>query len=104
MKFFAFIISFYFLALSCFPCGDGQECDTKAEQKISATADHQEHQHQTENCTPFCICACCAASVFCQPVESVKTHKLELQAAKFQYEISLISTDLHSIWQPPKIS
>lgn len=103
MKFFAFILSFYFLALSCFPCGDVQECNAKEDQKISISAQHEGHDHQTEDCTAFCSCGCCAVSAFYQPIESLKIPKPVLQSVKFEFEKSFISNDLHSIWQPPRL-
>lgn len=104
MKFFVFIFSFYILALSCLPCGDRQECNVKAEQKITASTPHQEHQHQTEACTPFCSCACCAAASFHQPVMYAKTNGLVFQKLTFYYNDDFLSYDFHSIWQPPRIS
>jgi hypothetical protein len=104
MKFFVFMLSFYMLALNCFPCGDSQECNLKQEQEISVTTSHQDHTPNTETCTPFCSCSCCAASAFYQPVLYAKTIPLDFQSFKFHNKADFSSYDFHSVWQPPKIS
>lgn len=103
MKFFAVILSFYMLALNCFPCGDGEECNVKTEQNISASH-QQDHEHESEACTPFCSCACCAAAGFYHPVSNTKITQLVFHAGKILYlKDNFHSYDLHSVWQPPKI-
>lgn len=104
MKFFVFILSFYMLALNCFPCGDSTECDTKELQKISAPTHHKDHPHETEACAPFCSCACCGAAVFYQPVINAKTITLVFSQRVFHYKNDFNSYDFQSVWQPPKIS
>jgi len=64
VKFFFFILSGFMLYMSCLPCGDGIECNEKAPIEISATDNHREHNHESEACTPFCTCSCCAVSIF----------------------------------------
>lgn len=51
----------YILVLSLAPCGDSVECGESNKTEKS----HNKHKHENENCTPFCICACCG-----QPVTS----------------------------------
>ena len=103
MKFFVVILSFYVLALNCFPCKDSGECNVKTDQNISAS--HQQHHEQeSEACTPFCSCACCAAAGFYHQVSNTPITRLVLQAGKFFYlNDHFNSYDLHSVWQPPKI-
>ena len=64
MKFFTFIMSFFLLYLSCLPCGDSKECNVKAPVEISANDNHQQHNHESEACSPFCTCSCCPASSY----------------------------------------
>jgi len=103
MKFLTLLFSFYILILSCLPCGDRKECNTEEAQKISVTTTHQEHNHTTEACTPFCTCSCCVASAFYQPLTSFSTSNIVFQSVQFQYEVVFNSYDLHSIWQPPQL-
>jgi hypothetical protein len=86
------------------PCSDRQENNVKAEQKISATTQQQQHQAGDEACTPFCSCVCCAASAFYQPFPYLNAAKAIFQSVKFPvYESSFCSEVSFSIWQPPKI-
>jgi len=106
MKIFALFLSFYILLLAGSPCGDGQECDGEEGIAISMTSKHQEHTHQSEACTPFCTCSCCAAStVFQFSIASVKIPKTIFAAVKYpQYLVSSRPEISFSIWQPPKIA
>ncbi len=105
MKFFGIIMSFYLLALSCFPCNDRQESNVKAEQKISTTTQQQQHQAGDEACTPFCTCSCCPASAFYQPFPYFSVYKAVFQSVKYPiYTSSFCSEVSSSIWQPPKIA
>jgi hypothetical protein len=103
MKFFAFLMSIYIIALGCFPCGDESECSDEAVQIISSAANHQGHQHSEEACTPFCSCACCAVSIFSQPLAAVKNIPVVSSPQKFYYNDSFHSYHFQSIWQPPKM-
>lgn len=105
MKFFAFIIGFFLLYLSCQPCGDSRECNKKTEGMISATDNHQQSNHNAENCTPFCTCSCCATSVFFSSYFKTPESKAITQAEKFPlYDITFNSEVFSSIWQPPQLS
>ena len=104
MKFLGFIFAVYLLTLSCLPCGDMNECNDKAAQTISATTDHQQHKHSKEACTPFCSCSCCAASGFYVSFSKTQSPKLFQQSEKYpSHNISFLSQEFSSIWQPPKI-
>jgi len=106
MKLFQLILSFYILLLSCFPCGDRLECNEKNELKISASLEHKAHSHETESCTPFCTCSCCAAStVLYYSSASVKVPKVDFAIIQFPHYADSFRPELSfSIWQPPKIA
>jgi hypothetical protein len=105
MKLFFSILSLAMLYISCLPCGDRNECNVRTEAKISATDNHQQHKHNSEACSPFCSCSCCAASAFYSPFSKAPVNKIEFQSEKYLlYNVSF-STEAHnSIWQPPKIA
>jgi hypothetical protein len=93
----------YILVLSLAPCSDSVECDegNKTEQS------HNNHKHENESCTPFCICACCgqhAFSKFNYPAEQSILKPENLCNSKAIYTQTFISQFSASIWQPPKIS
>lgn len=105
MKFLFSILSLFMLYMSCLPCGDSKECNIKTEAKISATDNHQQHEHQSEACTPFCTCSCCAASAFYSPLSKIQASKILLLSEKHLLLNEDAKTDIFSsIWQPPKIS
>jgi len=103
MKFFAYILSLYVVILTIMPCIDVHQ-DTIS-QNIELTNNTSDtHQNDTDHCSPFCSCTCCASPVVfqnytlqiaCYPI--VKEHFSE-------YNSSFNSTVHYSIWQPPKIS
>jgi len=65
MKFFACILSVYILFLSAIPCVDRPEDHSL--QRIEVTQNHPEsHQHNTDQCSPFCTCECCVSPVIQQ--------------------------------------
>ena len=103
MKIFTLIFSLYLLGLSCLPCGDKEECTVKAGTTISAPINHDKHNQETEHCTPFCTCSCCAASIAFQSMTSYKIPKKIFPTTKYPvYNISFSSQVSFSIWQPPK--
>jgi hypothetical protein len=93
----------YILMLSFAPCGDSVECDVGNRTEQS----HNSHKHENENCTPFCICACCG-----QPVTSNINYPIaknilipeNFNNCKAIYTQTFISLFSATIWQPPKIS
>lgn len=95
----------FLLYLSCLPCGDSRECNSKAEVKISVANNHQQHKHNTEACSPFCSCSCCAASAFYSPLSKAQLNKVEFQSEKYPlYNVAFSTEAQNSIWQPPKLS
>ncbi|KIC89875.1 DUF6660 family protein [Flavihumibacter sp. ZG627] len=105
MKFLFSFLTFFLLYLSCLPCSDSTECNAKAEAKISATDNHQQHRHDAEACTPFCTCSCCASSAFYSPFSKAQVNKVMLSSEKFPLYNVAFTTEAHNcIWQPPKLS
>jgi hypothetical protein len=102
MKFVAFLFSFYILTLNCLPCGDSRECDVQKEQTVSSTSG-QEHGHESEVCTPFCTCACCASAGFYPQLVNTKLATPVFERRSFQHlDDDFQSYDIHAVWQPPR--
>ncbi|RYD82196.1 MAG: hypothetical protein EOP53_04355 [Sphingobacteriales bacterium] len=103
MKFFTYLLTVYMLLLSCMPCGDSSDCSEG--EKVSVVlndTDHNDHEDE-ENCTPFCVCACCAVPVFQAPVGvAVKTFTQRNQL-NTSTEEDFFSASHGSIWQPPRV-
>jgi len=103
VKLFTILFSMYVLALSFAPCADELECN----EIYPTESSHSKHTHEKENCTPFCICACCGQHVvnkfnYFTPQNKIKTAVIE------EYKVivnqTFISQFNANIWQPPKIS
>jgi hypothetical protein len=102
MKFFAFLFSLYILTLNCLPCGDSRECDVQKEQNVSSTPG-LEHGHESEACTPFCTCACCASAGFYAQLVITKGATPVFERMCFQHiNDDFQSYDLKDVWQPPR--
>jgi hypothetical protein len=103
MKFFTLIFNIYLLALAFFPCADVDSCVETNDNYISATDNKKEDHKEAENCTPFCICACCAIPIIHQPISADEVSKQIYFAAKYpSLKIHYPSYSSASIWQPPK--
>jgi len=44
----------------------GAPCDDEAEHKdqIEFSDEHDDHEHEEENCSPFCSCQCCHSNTY----------------------------------------
>lgn len=105
-KILTLIFSFYLLALAVMPCSDKDDCKYHgSEQSTFATTDHSDHDSDTENCSPSCMCACCGQTFRNSfTFYSLALH-IPVSSYKFPiYNASFISEVYLSIWQPPKIS
>ena len=105
MKIFAFIMAFTILALSVMPCMDGSFANNgKVNTEVSKTDNQKEHGN-TDDCSPFCTCSCCSASVIHQTLSFNYFYKPVFQEKKYSaYKPSFYSDISFSIWQPPKIA
>lgn len=100
------IFSFYILALSCMSCSDKDDCNYMSnDQSKFATTNHSDHDSDTENCSPFCMCACCGQSCSFTHFQTDLSQNFPTVAQKVSvYKAFFSSKVSFSIWQPPKIS
>jgi hypothetical protein len=95
------------LIMSFIPCADLEECGDIRQSNISSASKdgHHKHNHETEACSPFCICACCG-QFFTQNIQlsySNILHKHSIETIQYLYKNELIPYSLlDAIWQPPK--
>ncbi len=104
MKIVALIMAFLVLALSVMPCADAGTAfnDGKAKSEITKATDRQDHD-DSDACSPFCHCACCAgfsinhfiASIIVIPPYGSNPTGSFLPAAVIEVVLP--------IWQPPQI-
>ena len=105
-KVLTLLFSFYILALSCMPCSDKDDCNyVSADQSTFATTEHSDHDSDTENCSPFCMCACCGQSCSFTHFQADLSLNFPTIAQKVSVYKAIFSSEVSfSIWQPPKIS
>jgi len=100
-------MAFYILVLSVVPCSDVHNvCNDKSTKK-ELTQNHDHKQDQDDNCSPFCTCACCAASVIAVDFKPFKLKKPTAFSISQKVSIrnfSFLSNFYGNIWQPPKIA
>jgi hypothetical protein len=104
MKFFACIMAFLVLALSCMPCADAGAAikDSKAKTVLTKTTDQQDHE-ETDECSPFCHCACCAGISINHTVAVISKIPAYFQSHKISFLPSEVIDIASPIWQPPQL-
>jgi hypothetical protein len=103
MKLFAYILSVYVVILTVMPCID--EYQDTISQKVELTTNSTNTQHNdTDHCSPFCTCTCCASPVVFMNNEMQIESFPVTQEHQFEYKSSYRSSEHFGIWQPPKIS
>ena len=97
------LFSVYLLGLMVLPCSESHAMEARKQHSASHSQD--KHSHDTELCTPFCVCGSCVTAIALQaPLE----YKLLEPEALFDHQISnfyrSVVSDFHgSIWQPPQL-
>ncbi len=107
MKHFWLLFSLFLVTLSVLPCSDGVECEDITKVEVSQS-NHETHNHESEQCPPFCTCACCGVHIYKFQTAALSfkedldfyIQKKELGFYSFHYNKKIAS----DIWQPPKIS
>ncbi|KAB2912960.1 MAG: DUF6660 family protein [Bacteroidota bacterium] len=105
MKYVLIILSIYLFSLSCIPCSDNKECDiiVSSLQNIGGM-EHDEHNHTSESCTPFCTCSCCSTVAPCNTI--ARFQFVQNTTPDIVYPVlgdNFYSQYFNTIWQPPKI-
>lgn len=105
MKALSLFLCLYLMLLSVLPCSDVEECNESIQMSISQSIDHDNHSHEMELCSPFCICVCCGQFT---NFTNTSTDLIQITAYSATEPVmhqSGFPLDVHlAIWQPPKIS
>ncbi|MDZ4709616.1 MAG: DUF6660 family protein [Saprospiraceae bacterium] len=104
MRIFSLLMSAYLMVLCAIPCGDSRECGENEQEQLYSAQEHEQHDHPMEICTPFCYCACCAASVIFQQIVNTFPPIPFFRQPPIAYKIRLYSGDSPAFWQPPRLS
>ncbi|MCE7068516.1 DUF6660 family protein [Dyadobacter sp. CY326] len=105
MKYLIVILAFYMLTLALLPCGDKVECiDNERYETTFNDNDHPDHDGHAENCSPFCICACCGQmlNIFTAYHFDIKP-TFAAVTSRSLYADPYFKIIPQSIWQPPKL-
>jgi len=104
MKLFACILSIYIVVLTAIPCIDQPDDVHIRTTEIGGHASTN-HQHDGDQCSPFCSCNCCATPVIYQffSVQFDGFLFFEKSTAT-EYTSAVFFCYLSSIWQPPQIA
>jgi hypothetical protein len=105
MRISALILSLIILCLAVYPCGDADTC---IDEQRSGTAnvsdtDHDHSSREQDNCTPFCVCSCCATHIQLPLDFTLSFHPAEHNTRVLTaYLDRPLLMDGLSIWQPPR--
>ena len=64
MKIFAYILSFFILALTVNPCIDRSYDNTLQKLELSQSTNNDNHHTENDHCSPFCSCQCCQINCY----------------------------------------
>jgi len=103
MRFFAYILSLYVLVLTTIPCVDVQKDDNLHKIELENSAS-EHHNHETDNCSPFCTCDCCVSPIIYQANNLQLNYFSLAQNISSEYKSTFITSLFATIWQPPKLS
>tara|TARA_R110002072_G_scaffold97577_1_gene214596 strand:+ start:720 stop:1031 length:312 start_codon:yes stop_codon:yes gene_type:complete len=103
MKFIAFILSIYILALNFAPCEDNATSDNDIKIEISQNSGASEGHNVLDLCSPFCQCHCCHIHATYFNVEEATIASKKIFTDIFMHFDGL-GKDIHiSILQPPQV-
>ena len=100
------LLSVYLLALMGVPCRDDHSHTTTTTIAVEKQlAQEDNHGHEADNCTPFCVCACCTTPIV---VQQLFTFQPVIFHAPYNRNVisfyqPVASSYFGSIWQPPQI-
>lgn len=105
MKVTAIFLTILLFALNFIPCRDAvASTPNNGQAAVECPGSHSDHEeHADDNCSPLCICSCCALASMPSPaiqVENIieRTHPVLVAV----YSGQLLDVSL-PIWQPPQL-
>lgn len=104
MKFFAVIMAFLVLTLSCLPCADDAfAVNTKANMEAIQQHNQQDNPDHNDACSPFCHCTCCAGFSLNHNSAAVSDLVIFCNKSFASYLPDNIIEVSLPIWQPPQL-
>ena len=84
------------------PCIDGMEGNSMHKTELTKEKQESNHHSDSDTCSPFCTCNCCATAVVFQTQLVQLTCFPFNEKQYFPFSSGFISNPLATIWQPPK--
>tara|TARA_R110002073_G_scaffold80283_1_gene193579 strand:- start:576 stop:887 length:312 start_codon:yes stop_codon:yes gene_type:complete len=103
MKFIAFILSIYILALNFAPCEDNAINDNDVKVEISKNGDIGESHNVLDLCSPFCQCHCCHIHATYLSKVDCAIASIDISTKLFFHFNGLEKDFTTSILQPPRV-
>ncbi|NOY47654.1 hypothetical protein MNBD_BACTEROID02-1257 [hydrothermal vent metagenome] len=103
MKFLAFILSIYILALNFAPCEDNVTVGNDVNVEVSQSGDIDHSHNNLDLCSPFCQCHCCHVHVTYLNLEDFTAPLQKIPTDIFLHFDSLGKDITNSILQPPRV-
>lgn len=102
MRLFSFIWVIIIMATYLVPCSDALVLEGNVKyESVRTSSDH--HHNKTDDCSPFCSCACCSIPTVSQALLAIAFHPpVHLPVYTEYTEGKLVNVSL-SIWQPPQL-
>ena len=101
MKIFAYILSIVVLVLSVNPCIDEPADSVLQKNDLTQSTSNNNHQNDTNHCSPFCTCQCCQTNFYVSNITSLAPSN-ELGIRYNDYSQSFQSLELFDFYIPPK--
>ena len=101
MKLFAYILSFVVLALTAIPCVDVPKDNSVQKTELSNTTSDNNHQSDTDHCSPFCTCQCCQTNFYVSNIAVTFTTDI-IEIRYNESSSSFKSLELFDFLIPPK--
>ena len=101
----AFILAIIVLALSCMPCTDGANAmgKRKATNDLAKSSNRQNNRDQSDSCSPFCQCACCAGFPINHTIANIQVVISDYIKEYSNFPDSTLISISFPIWQPPQL-
>ena len=103
MKFVAFILSIYILALNFTPCEDSGNIDNDVRVEISQSGDIDHSHNSLDLCSPFCQCHCCHIHATYFNLEGFIASPQKISTKIFSHFDDSGKDISNSILQPPRV-
>ncbi len=104
MKIITAILAIYIFGLNFMPCNDNV-ADLEEQSGIHLTSSedgHQDHEHSSDLCSPFCQCHCCHIHVIDVQLSEFKMITPEISTATFLLFENTGKEIQNRILQPPR--